>query len=125
VNAKKDFTAVNPQEVLAKVVALPITEWSYKTEETVRHVGPMAQDFRAAFNLGADDKHIAIVDEGGIALAAVKGLNEKLDVQLKQANVQLQAKDAEIQALKQRLDRLEQSLSRTDNPVAQNPAVTK
>jgi hypothetical protein len=125
VNAKKDFTAVNPQEVLAKVAALPITEWSYKTEEAIRHVGPMAQDFRAAFNLGADDKHIAIVDEGGIALAAVKGLNEKLDVQLKQANVQLQAKDAEIQALKQRLDRLEQVLSRMDNQVAQNPAATK
>ena len=50
----------------------------------------MAQDFHAAFGLGADDKHIADVDEGGVALAAIQGLNQKLN-----------AKDAEIQDLKQ------------------------
>ena len=31
----------------------------------------MAQDFQAAFGLGGDDKHIAVVDEGGVALAAI------------------------------------------------------
>ena len=32
----------------------------------------MAQDFRAAFGLGEDDKHISAIDEGGVALAAVQ-----------------------------------------------------
>ncbi len=39
-----------------------------------RHVGPMAQDFYAAFGLGLDDKHITTIDEGGVALAAIQGL---------------------------------------------------
>jgi cell division protein FtsB len=40
----------------------------------------MAQDFQAAFGLnGADDTHISVVDEGGVALAAIQGLNQKLE----------------------------------------------
>ena len=85
-NAKEAFTPVNPRDVLEKVASLPITEWQYKekdpnkaTAQPVRHLGPMAQDFREAFALGPDDKHIATVDEGGVALAAIQGLNEKLE----------------------------------------------
>jgi hypothetical protein len=96
-NAKDDFTPVNSQAVLAEVAALPLTTWSYKTEPGVRHVGPMAQDFYAAFNVGPDDKHITTVDESGVALAAIQGLNQKLN-----------QKDAEIQELKARLEKLEQ-----------------
>jgi hypothetical protein len=55
---KADFTAIDAQAVLAKVAQLPIDEWSYKTEGGQRHLGPVAQDFYAAFGLGADDKHI-------------------------------------------------------------------
>jgi isoaspartyl peptidase/L-asparaginase-like protein (Ntn-hydrolase superfamily) len=56
----------------------------------------MAQDFKAAFQLSADDKHISLVDEGGVALAAIQGLNQKLN-----------EKDAEIQNLEKRLDELQ------------------
>jgi hypothetical protein len=85
--------------MLAKVAALPMTQWNYKTDQAgVRHIGPMAQDFHVAFGLdGADDKHISVVDEGGVALAAIQGLNQKLD-----------EKDAEIQALKQSVSELKQ-----------------
>ncbi len=65
-------------------------------EIAVRTKG-MAQDFYAAFGLGADDKHIAVVDESGVALAAIQGLNQKLN-----------EKDAEIQDLKVRLEKPEQ-----------------
>jgi len=41
----------------------------------VRHVGPMAQDFYAAFKVGEDDKHITSIDEDGVALAAIKALH--------------------------------------------------
>jgi len=98
-NSKKAFAAINPRTVLEKVSALPITEWQYKVEANgTRHLGPVAQDFHAAFGLnGADDKHIATVDEEGVALAAIQGLNEKLN-----------EKDAEIQALKQSVAELKQ-----------------
>src|SRR6516164_6302622 len=96
-NSKLNFTAVNPREVLDKVAAMPITEWQYKVAPGREHIGPMAQDFHVAFGLnGADDKHIADVDEGGVALAAIQGLNQKLEDQ--------QAENAE---LKKRLAALE------------------
>jgi hypothetical protein len=78
---KADFTAVDAQAVLAKVAQLPIDEWRYKSEGGQRHLGPVAQDFYAAFGLGADDKHISTVDEGGVALAAIKGLNARVEEQ--------------------------------------------
>jgi hypothetical protein len=51
----------------------------------VRHIGPMAQDFYAAFQVGADDTHITTIDENGVALAAIKGLyqqNQELKAQI-------------------------------------------
>ncbi|HEV2453714.1 MAG TPA: tail fiber domain-containing protein, partial [Verrucomicrobiae bacterium] len=103
-NAKENFTPVNPQTVLDKVAALPVSEWNYKTSENIEHIGPMAQDFHAAFGLnGADDKHISVVDEGGVALAAIQGLNEKLEEQ-RSENAQLKLENS---LLSQRLDELE------------------
>jgi general secretion pathway protein D len=116
-NIKTDFQTVDAQEILARVAALPISEWSYKADAGTRHIGPMAQDFKAAFQVGGDDKSIAIVDASGVALAAIKGLsekNEKLEGQIKEASAQLAAKDAEIKALKERLDKLEKVISRLD-----------
>jgi hypothetical protein len=75
---KTDFTSLDPKEVLARVSALPVSLWSYKTENAVRHVGPMAEDFHQAFGLGADDKHIAPGDQAGVALLAVQGLDQLL-----------------------------------------------
>jgi hypothetical protein len=42
----------------------------------------MAQDFRAAFGLGSDDKTITQVDVNGVALAAIQGLNAKLEAKV-------------------------------------------
>jgi hypothetical protein len=99
-NAKENFTAIDPRRVLDSVVALPVTEWDFKADAAARHIGPMAQDFYAAFNVGADDKHISTVDEEGVALAAIQGLNQKLESE----NAALRA---ENEALEQRLNRLE------------------
>jgi len=113
-NAKENFTAINVSDILAKIAALPVTRWNYKTDSHAeQHIGPMAQDFQAAFQLSADDKHISVVDEGGVALAAIQGLNRKLD-----------QKDAEIQALKQQNDSLATrlaSLEQTVQALAANP----
>jgi len=82
-NAKENFKTVSFREVLEKVAALPIAEWNYKGDAGTRHVGPTAQDFHAAFSLGADDKHIATVDADGVALAAIQGLNQKVETENK------------------------------------------
>src|SRR4029077_646700 len=82
-NLKENISPISPREVLDKVAALPITRWNFKEDAATKHVGPMAQDFYAAFAVGPDDTHIATVDEGGVALAAIQGLNEKLQEELK------------------------------------------
>jgi trimeric autotransporter adhesin len=107
-NAKDNFTSLDGKAVLAKVAALPVTEWNYKDDPAdKKHIGPVAQDFHATFGLnGDDDHHISILDEGGVALAAIQGLNQKLT-----------EKDSEIlslkrqnEALAKRLENLEQTM---------------
>jgi hypothetical protein len=62
-NMKSGFAALDPQEVLSRVAALPVSSWYYKTDAGARRVGSMAQDFHAAFGLGGgDDKHINVGD---------------------------------------------------------------
>jgi hypothetical protein len=97
-NLKENFAPVNPEEVLAKVAALPVSRWNFKTDTAVQHLGPMAQDFHAAFGVGTDDKHIATVDADGVALAAIQGLNEA--VKEKDARIaQLERGMAELKTL--------------------------
>ncbi len=72
---KTNVVPLDDAAVLQKVAALPVSEWSYISERGVRHVGPMAQDFYAAFGVGEDDRHITSIDEDGVALAAVKALH--------------------------------------------------
>jgi hypothetical protein len=109
-NAKQDFTAIQPKEVLAKVATLPITQWRYKVETNgVKHVGPMAQDFYSAFGLGESDRAIGTVDADGVALAAIQGLNELLKDKEREAEVF----KARVQDLEQRLKFIEERLSPT------------
>jgi hypothetical protein len=116
-NLKEHFQAVDAQRVLTAVAALPITRWNYKADTTSQHIGPMAQDFYAAFGVGPDDKHITTIDEGGVALAAIQGLNQKLEAEAK-------ARDAEIAALRQSvadLKQLVQSLAEKNEKKPGNP----
>src|SRR6185295_10056712 len=79
-NAKADFAAVDSNSVLERVASLNIQQWRFKAEtEGVRHIGPMAQDFHRAFGLGENPTSIATVDADGVALAAIQGLNQKLE----------------------------------------------
>ena len=105
-NAKEGFTPVNARAVLAKVARLPISEWQYKTQTGARHIGPMAQDFHAAFAVGHDEKHITTVDADGVALAAIQGLNEKLD----EKDAELSRLQSENQSLAARLAAIEREL---------------
>ena len=96
-NAKENFAPVDREAILDRLAGLPVTTWNYKAESpSVRHMGPVAQDFYAAFGIGQDDRHIAALDASGVALAAIQGLYQVV-----------QEKDAEIADLKARLARLE------------------
>ena len=111
-NLKGRFAPLNPQDVLARVAALPVTSWVYTNNVGARHIGPMAQDFHAAFQMnGDDDKHINVGDETGVALAAIQGLNQKLEADSQSSEAKIQKLEAENTKLKARLDRLEQLLA--------------
>lgn len=97
-NAKANFAPVDGRAILAQVAALPITTWNFKTQDaSIQHIGPIAQDFYAAFGTGESDTTISMVDADGVALAAIQGLNEI--VQEKEA--QIAALEVEVAALKE------------------------
>ena len=103
-NAKENFSRINAREVLEEVVNLPINTWNYKAQdESVRHIGPVAQDFHAAFGLGDDDRTITSVDTDGVALAAIQGLNQIIV-----------EKNEIIEKLEERLQRLERILLKSN-----------
>jgi hypothetical protein len=88
-NLKRDVEPVDSRAVLRGVAQMPIATWSYSADErAVRHMGPMAQDFHAAFGLGNTDRAYDPIDAHGVAFAAIQGLYE-----------QLQQQEARIEAL--------------------------
>lgn len=77
-NAKENFGPVNRKTVLERLASLPISTWNFiENDNKTKHMGPMAQDFHAAFGLGADDKHISTTDADGVAFAAIQELNQR------------------------------------------------
>jgi hypothetical protein len=116
-NEKENFTPVEPREVLEKVAGLPITRWNYKHDAATPHLGPVAQDFYAAFGVGPDDKHIATVDESGVALAAIQGLNQKLSEQ----EAALKNRDSEIQELRQAVAELQKTVRKITSQTQEQP----
>lgn len=103
-NVKENFEAVDLETVLEKVAAMPIQRWNYIGEDTP-HIGPIAQDFHAAFHVGMNDKTIAMVDADGVALAAIQGLNQKLEQKAKQVS-ELEQKNRELEERLQRIETL-------------------
>lgn len=100
-NLKTGFLAVDSDDLLTRVSELPVQTWRFKRERPeVRHLGPTAQDFRAAFGLGDDDLTIGIGDEGGVALAAIQALNKKLESELKARDAQIQQMQEQLRSLK-------------------------
>ncbi len=72
--------AVNGYAILATVAALPVSTWRYLWEpEDVRHLGPMAQDWHAAFGFNQDDTKIPLVDGLGVALVCVQALHRRVE----------------------------------------------
>ncbi|MCP3904989.1 MAG: hypothetical protein GY715_15300 [Planctomycetes bacterium] len=101
---KENLADVDGRAILRDVAAMPVYTWNYKSQDpSIRHIGPTAQDFRAAFGVGEDSKHISTVDADGVALAAIKGLHETT---LEMSEV-IERQQSRIDALEARLAKLE------------------
>lgn len=101
---KREFAAIDADAVLERVLALPITTWSYRSEDpSVRHLGPMAQDFKASFGLGNTDEAIFQIDADGVALTSIQALGRRLQA----AEAENAALRESLAALQARVDALE------------------
>lgn len=99
---KTAFANVDARQTLELLSDMQMSVWTYQNDHTAaRHIGPMAEDFHAAFGLGVDNRHIAPSDQSGVALVAIQGLNSVIE-----------DKDREIQDLKARVDALERLVTR-------------
>jgi trimeric autotransporter adhesin len=102
-NRKHDFAAVDGEDVLARIRSVPVNTWRYHAEPGVRHIGPMAQDWHAAFGFSPDQTTINMSDLDGVNLAAVQALERRTaDLQTQVAD-----RDARIESLEARVARLE------------------
>ena len=96
-DSKEDFQPVDSDDVLERIAELDIPSWRYRAQvNPTRHIGPMAQDFYASFDVGEDPRHINTVDADGVALVAIQGLLRRLEDQERR----LSRLEAENKALK-------------------------
>ena len=120
-NNKQDIQPLDQQAILDKVMALPINQWRYKDDPQSKHIGPMAQDFYKAFELGHTDKGISTLDSSGVALAAIQALEQKnVEKDRKITELRIE-KDKEIaglknqnKALSERMQKMEDQLTEID-----------
>lgn len=79
---KENRRPVDGPELLKRLAAIPVETWNYIEQgDSIRHIGPMAQDFYRAFGVGESERHISTIDADGVALAAIQALNEELKKQ--------------------------------------------
>lgn len=98
---KANVKGVDSDEILERLSQLPVSSWSYIWEDSsVRHIGPMAQDFSKSFGLGDSDRTINTIDSNGVLMLSIQALNKRL-----------QQKEERIQSLENRLAALERRLS--------------
>jgi hypothetical protein len=111
-NAKRSILPVDVRQVLEMLMDVPVSTWQYKGQtEAVQHMGPMAQDFYAAFDLGQDERYISSVDADGVALASIQGLYklvQEKDTQIAVLQAENADQQAQLDALDARISRLEQ-----------------
>ena len=101
---KSDVEMVDGSGILQRLADLPIYRWRYRAQDgAVSHLGPMAEDFYAAFGLGVDGEHIVAIDSDGVALAAIQALHQELQ----ESRAKLSSQEAEIVVLRERIADLE------------------
>ena len=115
---KDRFGAVDGEELLGRIRGVPVNTWSYIGEQGgVRHLGPFAEDFRAAFGLGVDDRSIGLLDIDGVNFAAVKALEAR--------TAELRVKAAQVDRLNAEVATLRERQAATDARLAELEAIVR
>ena len=100
-HVKTAFSPVEGRQILERLRTVPILSWRYSAEHGVtRHIGPTAQDFHQAFQVGADERYISGVDADGVAMAAIQSLYDAV-----------KERDRAIEAHEKRIRELEQEVA--------------
>lgn len=99
---------MEPREVLERLLELEVSQWSFRSEDaSVRHMGPVAEDFGALFELDPDNKHVSPTDISGVAFAAIQGLHQIV-----------RERDAGIATLRQSQGKLKEQVELRDAEIA-------
>jgi hypothetical protein len=88
---KENLVLAEPQQALQQLAKVPVYYWNAKGGGA-RHIGPMAQDFAAAFAVGENNISLATIDLDGVALASIQGLyaeNQELKAQVEDLEARL------------------------------------
>ena len=108
---KENFLLVDGDDVLSRLRNIEVSTWNYISEgRTVRHMGPMAEDFYKAFQLGTGNTSIGVQDLTGVSLAAIKELNRQTD--------ELKQKTAEVEQLREEVNQLRSANSDLERRLA-------
>jgi hypothetical protein len=112
-NLKTAVRPIDAKDLLERVSELPISSWQYKRDPHKRHVGPMAQDFHAAFGLNGDDEtHISEVDIAGVSLAAIKALNSEMKAENAELRATVATQARTVAEMKQQFAELSAALEK-------------
>jgi hypothetical protein len=119
-NLKENFETVDGELLLSKIKELPITKWNYKSgDPSIKYIGPVAQDFYKAFQLGGTDSlGINSICIDGITLSGVKALEERtseiiVEINLiKDKNVQLELENKYLKEQLSNIGKLDDELSK-------------
>ena len=111
-NRKEGFLPLDGADVLSRIRAVPVSTWRYidETDRTVRHIGPMAQDWQRAFGFNADGTTINMSDFDGVNLAGIQALDARATAQ----EARIQALEAENARLREQNERNEARLRRLE-----------
>jgi hypothetical protein len=112
---KENVEVIDYVELLERLATeVPVTTWNYiAQDDSIRHIGPMAQDLYRAFGVGEDEQHITTVDADGVALAAIQGLYELTQAQaarMEALEAEATAQQADLSALQAQMEGLEDRL---------------
>ncbi len=112
---KENFKKVDASDILEKINNLEISSWNYKTQAaSIRHIGPMAQDFYKLFQLGENETTISTIDIDGVSLLAIQELSKK-SVILKERSDELEKLKAQVLKLEGEKVALEKRLQGIEN----------
>lgn len=121
---KENILPVDEIDILNKLKSIEVSEWNYKTQDSsIRHIGPMAQDFYALFGYGESDTTITTIDIDGVNMAALKGLIHKAEL-LEEKTLAFKALNEKFHELKAEKETILHRLNEIEKHLEQRPLET-